>query len=169
MPSKEHLQGSQEVLDPKSTIRRVQWPPAWACLSLPDAFSHWPGAAFRNRNTQQNLSTAAMVIGHKIIIIFSSVQFSCSVMSDSLWPHELQHTRPPCPSPTPRVHLNSRPLSRWCHPTIPSSVHPFSSCLQSLPVLGSFPLSQFFTSDGQSFGLQLQHQSFQWIFRTDVL
>ena len=64
---------------------------------------------------------------------FSSVQFSCSVMSDSLWPQELQHTRPPCPSPTPRVHPNSCPLSRWCHPAISSSVVPFSSCPQSLP------------------------------------
>ena len=64
---------------------------------------------------------------------FSSIQVSCSVMSDSLWPHELQHIRPPCPSPTPRVHSNSRPSSRWCHPTISSSVIRFSSCPQSLP------------------------------------
>ena len=64
---------------------------------------------------------------------FSSVQFSRSVMSNSLWPHELQHARPPCPSPTPGVHSNSRPSSRWCHPAISSSVVPFSSCPQSLP------------------------------------
>ena len=74
----------------------------------------------------------------------SSVQFSCSVMSDSLRPHELQHARPPCPSPTPRVHSNSRPSSQWCHPTISSSVVPFSSCPQSLPTSESFPMSQFF-------------------------
>ena len=65
--------------------------------------------------------------------------FSCSVMSDSLWPHESQHARPPCPSSFPRVHSNSRPLSQWCHPTISSSVVPFFSCLQSFPELGSFP------------------------------
>ena len=75
-----------------------------------------------------------------------SVQFSHSVMSNSLWPHGLQHTRPPCPSPTPGVYSNSCPLSRWCHPTISSSVFPFSSCLQSFPASGSFPMSQFFAS-----------------------
>ena len=75
-----------------------------------------------------------------------SVQFSCSVGSDSLWPHGLQNSRPPCPSPTPRVYLNSRPLSRWCHPTNSSSVDPFSSCLQSFPASGSFQMSQLFTS-----------------------
>ena len=73
-------------------------------------------------------------------------------MSDSLWPHEL-HVRPPCPSPTPRVHPNSCPLSRWCHPTVSSSVVPFPSHLQSLPASGSFPVSQFFTSSGQSIGV----------------
>ena len=80
-------------------------------------------------------------------------QFSHSVVSDSLRPHELQHTRPPCPSPTPGVYLNSCPLSRWCHPTISSSVIPFSSRLQSFPVSGSFPVSQFFASGGQSIGV----------------
>ena len=72
----------------------------------------------------------------------SSVQFSCSVVSDSLWPHELQPARPPCASPTPGVHSNSRPSSQWCHPAISSSVVPFSSCPQSLPASGSFPVSQ---------------------------
>ena len=76
--------------------------------------------------------------------------FSCQVMSNSLQPHGLQHTRPPCPSPPPRVYSNSCPLSRWCHPTISSSDVPFSSCLQSFPASGSFPVSQFFTSGGQS-------------------
>jgi len=79
-------------------------------------------------------------------------QFSCSVVSDCLRPHELQHTRPPCPSPTPGVHSNSCPLNRWCHPTILSSVVPFS-CLQSFPASGSFQMSQFFTSSGQSIGV----------------
>ena len=78
------------------------------------------------------------------------VQFSRSVMSDSLRPRELQHARPPCPSPTPGVYSNTSPLSWWCHPTISSSVVPFSSCLQSFPASGSFPMSQFFTSGGQS-------------------
>ena len=82
--------------------------------------------------------------------IFSSVQFSRSVMSDFLRPHEPQHARPPCPSPSPRVHPNPCPLSRWCHPTSSSSVVPFSSCLQSLPASGSFPMSQLFASGGQS-------------------
>ena len=74
-------------------------------------------------------------------------------MSDSLWSHELQHARPPCPSPTPRVHLNPRPLSRWCHPTISSPVIPFSSCSQSFPASGSFLMSQLFASGGQSIGV----------------
>ena len=83
----------------------------------------------------------------------SSVQFSHSVVSDSLWPHGSQHTRPPCPSPTPGVHSDSRPLSQWCHPTISSSVVPFSSCPQSFPAPGSFKISQFFSSGGQSIGV----------------
>ena len=74
----------------------------------------------------------------------SSVQFSCSVISDSLWPHELQHARPPCPSPTPRDHPNSCPSYWWCHPAISSFVIPFSSCPQSLPASESFPMSQLF-------------------------
>ena len=82
-----------------------------------------------------------------------TVQFSHSVMSDSLRPHELQHARPPCPSPTPGVDPNSCPLSQWCQPTISSSVVPFSSCLQSFPASGSFQVSQFFTSGGQSIGV----------------
>ena len=79
-------------------------------------------------------------------------QFNCSVVSDSLWPHGLQHARPPCPSPTPGACWNSCPSSQWCHPTISSSVIPFSSCPQSFPGSGSFPMSQFFTSGDQSNG-----------------
>ena len=82
-----------------------------------------------------------------------SVQFSRSVMSYSLRPYGLQHARPPRPSPTPRVYSNSCPLSWWCHPIISSSVFPFSSCLWSFPALGSFPMSQFFTTGGQSIGV----------------
>ena len=82
-----------------------------------------------------------------------SVQFSCSVVSDSFRSHESQHTRTPCPSPTPRVYSNSCPSSRWCHPAISSSVTPFSSCPQSLPSSGSFPMNQFFTWGSQSTGV----------------
>ena len=82
-----------------------------------------------------------------------SVQFSRSVVSYSLWPHELQHARPPCPSPTPGVHPNPCPSSQWCHPTISSSAVPFSSCPQSFPASGSFPMSQLFLSGGQSTGV----------------
>ena len=81
------------------------------------------------------------------------VQFSRSVVSDSLWSHESQHARPPCPSPTPGIHPNSCASSRWCHPAISSSVIPFSSCPQSLPASGSFPMSQLFTWGGQSIGV----------------
>ena len=73
-------------------------------------------------------------------------------MSDSLWPHGLQNARLPCPSPTPGIYSNSCPLSQWCHPTTSSSVIPFSSCIQSFPASGSFPMSQFFTSGGKSIG-----------------
>ena len=82
-----------------------------------------------------------------------SFQFSSSVMSDSLWPHELQHARPPCPLPTPRVYSNSRPLSQWWHPIISSSVIPFSYHLQSLPTSQSFQMSQPFASGGQNIGV----------------
>ena len=87
------------------------------------------------------------------IIQFSSVQLSCSVMSNSLQPHKSQHSRPPCRSPIPRVHPNSCASSQWCHPAISSSVVPFFSCSQSLPASGSFPMSQRFTWGGQSTGV----------------
>ena len=83
----------------------------------------------------------------------SLVQFSHLIESDSFWPHGLQHARPPCPSSTPGVHSNSCPLSQWCHPTVSFSVIPFSSCLQSFPASGSFPMSQLFPSGGQSIGV----------------
>ena len=92
----------------------------------------------------------------KILLILKirlSVQFSHLVMSDSLWPHESQHARPPCPSPTPGVHSDSRPSSQWCHPAISSSVVPFSSCPQSFPASKSFPMSQLSTWGGQSTGV----------------
>ena len=91
-----------------------------------------------------------------------SVQFSHSVMSDSLRPHGLQHARPPCPLPTPRACSNSCPSSLWCHPTTSSSVIPFSSCLQSFPASGSLPMSQFFASGGQSIGSVLPVDIQDW-------
>ena len=96
----------------------------------------------------------------------SSVAQSCP---KCLWPHGQQHTRPPSPSPNPRVYSNSCPFGRWCHPTISSSLIPFSSHLQSFPASGSFQMTQFFTSGGQSMEFQLQHQSFQWMLRTNFL
>ena len=97
-------------------------------------------AAFKQVRVSQNWS-------------FSSVQFSRSVVSDSFQPREFQHARPPCPSPTPGVHSNSRASSQWCHPAISSSVVPFSSCPQSLPASESFPMSQLFTWGGHSTGV----------------
>ena len=102
-------------------------------------------------------------------LFISSVQFSRSVVSDSLRPHESQHARPPRPSPTPRVHSDSRPSSRWCHPAISSFVVPFSSCPQFLPASESFPMSQLFTWGGQVLEFQLQHHSLQRNPRTDLL
>ena len=94
-----------------------------------------------------------MYIVTSITYQVSSVQFSHSVVSNSLWPHESQHTKPPCPSPTPGFHSNSHPLSRWGHPAISSSVVPFSSCPQSLPASESFPMSQLFEWGGQNTGV----------------
>ena len=99
-----------------------------------------------------------------------SVQFSHSIMSDSLRPHESQHARPPCPSPTPGVHPNPCPLSQWCHPTISSSVVPFSSCPQSFPASGFFPNeSALMHQVAKVLEFQLQHQSLQWTPRTHLL
>ena len=89
----------------------------------------------------------------KLSLVCHSVQFSRSVMSNSSWPHGLQHARPPCPSPTPGIYSNSCPLSRWWPPTVSSSVIPFSSCLQSFPASQSFPVSQFLSSGGPSIGV----------------
>ena len=94
----------------------------------------------------------SVVIFLYVPIQFSSVQFSRSVVSDSLRPHESQHARPPWSSPSPGVHSNSRPLNQWCHPAISSSVVPFSSCPQTLPAAESFPMSQLFSWGGQSTG-----------------
>ena len=115
--------------------------------------SYW--LYFCIRESQKRMSNwlslkQSLFIRTCLISIFSSVQFSCSVMSDPSRPHGLQHARLPCPSPTPKACSNPCPLSQWCHPTISSSVIPFSSCLQSFPALGSFQMSQFFAWGGQS-------------------
>ena len=106
----------------------------------------------------------------KLMNCLSKVQFSCSVVSDSLRPHESQHTRPPCPSPTPGVHSESRPSSQCCHPAISSSVVPFSSCPQSLPESGSFTMSQLIWHEmAKVLEFRPQYQSFQWTPRTGLL
>ena len=101
----------------------------------------------------ENLKLYMIHIQFSSVAQFSSVQFSCSVVSDSSRPNEPQHARHPCLSPTPRVHPNPCPLTWWCHPTISSSVVPFSSCPQSFPASGSFQMSQLFASGGQSIGV----------------
>ena len=101
----------------------------------------------------RGLTSVFSAIFALVIIIFNSPLQALNIVSSSLWPHGLQHTRLPCPSPTAGTYSNSGPLRQWCHPTISSSVIPFSSCLQSFPASGSFPMSQFFTSGGQSTGV----------------
>ena len=115
----------------------------------------WNNANTFLLNIENKWEQVVSFMSHLLCIFFqfSSVQFSCSVVSDSLRPHELQHARPPCPSPTPGVHSNSRPLNQWCHPSISSSVVPFSSCPQTLPASESFPMSRLFTWGGQSTGI----------------
>ena len=119
--------------------------------------AHPPSLSQLSGDKQKCLKGAAKGLGDKIassweILFWLNSQFSCSVVSNSLWPHGLQHARLPSPSPTPGTWLNSCPLSWWCHPTISSSVIPFSFCLQSFPAPGSFPMSQFFASGGQRIG-----------------
>ena len=106
--------------------------------------------------TSFNSITSLKALFPDIVIVWGargSVQFSHSVVSNSLQPHGLQHARPPCPSLTPEAYSNSSPSSQWCHPTISSSVVPFPSCLQSIPASGSFQMSLFFASGGQSIGV----------------
>ena len=121
---------------------------------------HWTNSSWVPAPSQtlcpvlgQSPPLMGVIANGKIPTIIQSVKFSHSVVSDFLWPHEPQHTRPPCPSPTPGVHPNPCPLSRWCHPTISASVVPFSSCSQSFPASGYFQMSQLFPSGGQSIGV----------------
>ena len=124
---------------------------SFPCLLWPSSSSS--ASAFSLAVLLRNKYDGIICLPQLLNDFFSSVQFSHSVMSDSLRPDELQHARPPCPSPTPGVHPNPCPLSWWCHPTISSSVVPFSSCPQSFPASGSFPMNQFFPSGGQSIGV----------------
>ena len=133
----------------------------WTCYNKlfyvwPEIISYVPLSLLSSHQVMSNSSRPhPCKAAHQASLFFqlSAVQFSRSVLSDSLRPHELQHARPPCPSPTPGVHSNLCPLSRWCHPTISSSVIPFSSCPQFLPVSESFPVSQLFAWGGQSTGV----------------
>ena len=122
----------------------------WSPQSLRQRFPRW--YFLRSVVSENKLEGTDVDKQWKPII---SVQFSLSVVSDSLWPHGLQHTRPPCPSPTSGVYSNSSPSSLWCHPTISSSVVHFSFHLKSFPASGSFPMSQLFASGGQSIGISV--------------
>ena len=125
------------VNGPVINDHRVKWGPQWKGFI--------PGKCPQEYVTSRLIDFS--------LVQFRSVQFSHSVMSDSLRPHESQHARPPCPSPSPRVHSNSHPSSRWCHPAISSSIIPFSACPQSLLASESFPMSQLFALSGQSIGV----------------
>ena len=126
----------------------------WLCLLYhTEEREHWEDEVIANKWHSWLLKPETSDFTGEQCMSISSVQFSRWVVSDSLRPHELQHARPPCPSPAPRVHSNRCPSSWWCHPTISSSVIPFSSCPQSFPASGSFPMSQLFASGGQSIGV----------------
>ena len=136
-------QQGQQVL----TLEKLRIKPYLFC-SHPDIFFYYYYFKYKFIYFNWRLIMLQYCIG----IIIHISQFSCSVVSNSLWPHESQHTRPPCPSPTPRVHSDSHPMSQWCHPDISSSVIPFS-CPQSLPGSQSFPMSHLFPWRGQSTGV----------------
>ena len=131
-------------------------PAALTLSSLPLPAGRWPKGF---------LGTMTLVL----LTLLRKLLFTCSVVSNSLKPHGLQHTRLPCPSSSPWECSNSCPLSRWCHPTILFSVVSFSSCPQSFPASVSFPKSWLFSSGGKVLELQLQRQSFQWTVRVDFL
>ena len=134
-------EGGKSVVGPRTflTVQEFLW---YNCSAICGSSAWWLYGGINGNLLQECLCHRPCDPG--------SVQFSCSVVSNSLRPHGLQHSSLPCPSPTPRVYSNSCPLSRWCHPTISPSVIPFSSHLQYFPAPGSFPMSQFFTSGGQS-------------------
>ena len=144
----------------------IRWPKYWSFRFSISPSNEYSGLISFRMNLFDLLAvlgTLKSLLRHhslKATILQHSVQFSCSVMSNSLWTHVPQHTRPLCPSPTPGIYSNSCPSSQWCHPTISSSVVPFPFCLQSFLASGSFQMSQFFTSGGQILEFQLHHQSF---------
>ena len=123
------------------------------CTGLQRVGHNWATNTFTCNQCQKVVSKKCGLGTNSKVDTDSSVQFSRSVLSDSLRPHELQHARPPCPSPTPGIYSNSCPLSQWCHPAISSSVVSFSSCPESLPASESFPMSQLFAWNGQSIGV----------------
>ena len=137
-------------------------------LSFKPTFSFSTFTFIKRLFSSSSLTFFEILISLFLLIPLVS-QFSGSVIYDSLWPHGLKHDRLPCPSPTPRACSNSCSSSQWCHPTISSSVVPFSSCLQSFPASGSLPMSHHLHQVAKVLEFQLQHQSFQWIFRTDFL
>ena len=136
----------------------------------------WCGVPPSASSVSKNIAYGADSLLNKVLALYNLLmwnlgvsvsQFSRSVMSDFLQPHDSQYTRPPCPSLTPRVYSNSCPSTRWCHPAISSSVVPFSSCPQSLPASGTFPVSQLFTLGGQSIGVSASKPF--WVFYTNFL
>ena len=131
-------------------------PLLYSCLENPTERGTWQATVHGITKSLRRLSdwTHRHIYTYRHRYIYIPVsQVSCTVVCNSLWPHGLQHTRPPCPSPTYKVYPKSCPLSRWCHPAISSSIVPFSSHLQSFPTSGSFQMSQFFASGGQSIGV----------------
>ena len=149
---------SQIFTSPQPTLNRLYFPPCMILVKDKVDFDLSIYSSWSPVCTLLYLSLAHGVVVYFVVktlsfLVFwgTAVQFSCSAMSDSLWPHWQQHARLPCPSPTPRACSNSCPLSRWCHPAISSSVIP-CSYLQSFPASGSFTVSQFFASGGQSIG-----------------
>ena len=124
---------------------------------------------FASTTFQTPLLTMATPLLLILFLFLPIVQFSRSVLSDYLWPHGLQHGKPPCPSPNPRVYSNSRPLSQWCHPTTSSSVIPFSSHFQSFPSSGTFKWVSSSYQVAKVLEFELQHQSYQWTPRADLL
>ena len=132
------------------------FPPVQSYTCIPILFYITDKAAFQVRSVESKTHECIQIFhptNPPHSCAYTSVQFSCSVVSDSLRPHESQHARPPCPSPTPGVHPDSHPLSPWCHPAISSRVVPFSSCPRSLPASDSFPMSQLFAWGGQRTGV----------------
>ena len=135
------------------SVLRIRWPKYWSFSFSIAPSNEYSGLISFRIDWFALLAvqgTPKSLLQQHSSVQFSSVHFSRSVMSDSLWLHEPQHVRPPCPPPTPRVHPNPCPWSRWFHTTISSSVITFSSCLQSFPASGSFPMSQLFASGGLS-------------------